>query len=98
MISQKMEHEWVIGIGIGSVVGKDQIIINRMLSPLASKEVIVKKIKRFYLGHHFSKYEANVYLFNFCQKLSQNCLHSRAHSDQVHIVVFEKNYLMFDHI
>lgn len=45
-------------------IENDPIIINRMLSPLASKEVIIKKIKRFYLGHHFSKYQSNVYLFN----------------------------------
>ena len=49
---------------IAERIENDQIIINRMLSPLASKEVIIKKIKRFYLGHHFSKYQSSVYLFN----------------------------------
>ncbi|MCC5945283.1 MAG: HAMP domain-containing histidine kinase [Bernardetiaceae bacterium] len=45
-------------------IEEDPLIRSRMIAPLLQKDVISKKIRRFYLGNYFDKYEVSVLLFN----------------------------------
>jgi signal transduction histidine kinase len=45
-------------------IQRDNFIRNRLISPFASKTAIEQKIKKFYLGNYFDKYEVQVLLFD----------------------------------
>lgn len=46
-------------------IKSDRFIINRLISPFSSKDVIEKKIRRVYLNRYFDKYDVAIHLFNF---------------------------------
>lgn len=45
-------------------IAHDVFIINRMMSPFSSKEIIKEKIRRYYLTDYFEKYDVDIQLFN----------------------------------
>jgi len=45
-------------------IKEDPLITSRIYSPFLSKETVAQKIKRFYLGHYFDKFNIEVYIYN----------------------------------
>jgi signal transduction histidine kinase len=61
------ENDFVAENILNSVVERipnDPLMLSRLYSPYAPKEIVEKKIKRFYLGNYFDKYDVKIYQFS----------------------------------
>lgn len=63
LVENDLLGEYLLQEAIGKI-NADDFIISRLSSPIASKETIKEKVKRYYLSDYFDKYNVRVYLFD----------------------------------